>query len=477
MSNDKFLSLLEIAVRKILRHWIPRLTMKGYSSREDEEITWCSQEKEPFDDALCRKTHCVSIGDTFFVFEAADWDFSAIERALIDWTVSKVFAYANSRLSTREIERIIQVILPDELVAACLFFAGSAECGNWNVFTEELRYFGPTAEHLPLQRHDVFDEKDQAGLGAICSLLTYLEEFSLATNEGSRFNCTVAVLEHEENAAGKPWDELSKKQFIKCLSSESTVFFLDKNNRFIRYSDMSAGKINSQLQGKNGYDTESDNSPKEHKPLWERILEFEYSFPEQDAFIIRTTAGGDVFIYKNRRLLFQRRDRNWLFLNARITAERLHGFVSHEVSNKIRVTMRDKMLEKSGCCLGLFPEEIWDEWQLGKHIVPGEIEKLLFDSGSISPFFWENSGEIRKRLLGIDGAVLIESETGKIYAVGAIIKNAGASGQGARTTAAKTIASLGGLALKVSDDGYLEMYEPHPGINIEHISPSFSLGK
>ncbi len=471
MCNDTFPVLLDFTAKALLKRWIPQLTLRSSLAAGN------GLEGESFSPVLFSRTHCVRVGEVFLVFEIDKGKFFAAERAIMDWTVSKVSEYARSGLRATELEHILCFILPEQLIAAYLLHKETTLDSGWKVFTEGLEYFGPTAHYLPRKRPDVFDEKDQDTLRSIHSLMTTLEKFSSTTNEGNRFACTVAVLGHEKNPGGQTWSELSKKQFIKCLAGESAIFFLDTDNRFVRYSDISEYKKKSCSLEDEIHNAECLTSEKDSQALWEQMIGFKYDFPEQESFIVHINNSGDIFVYKDRVLLFQHRGQSWAFLTPRIAREKLHGIASYAVSNKVRITLRDKMLENSGCCLGVFSAEAWETGQLRSHIVPGEIETLLFESGSVHPNFWENSQDTRKRLLSIDGAVLIEAESGKIYAIGAIIKNTGASGQGARTTAAKTIASLGGMAAKVSDDGHLEIYAASPGMSIDTITPVLILGK
>ena len=62
----------------------------------------------------------------------------------------------------------------------------------------------------------------------------------------------------------------------------------------------------------------------------------------------------------------------------------------------------------------------------------------------------------RAELIGMDGATIIDKD-GSVISFGAIISNdAGSSGGGRGAAAAKL--SYGGLAIKISADGYIETY-------------------
>ena len=73
-------------------------------------------------------------------------------------------------------------------------------------------------------------------------------------------------------------------------------------------------------------------------------------------------------------------------------------------------------------------------------------------------FFTRMDRRLRSELSGLDGAMIINKE-GKIIACGAIIANKAGSTGGGRGSAAKTLSVYGGYAVKVSTDGYIEVYK------------------
>ncbi|GAB3635721.1 hypothetical protein GCM10027422_13110 [Hymenobacter arcticus] len=77
---------------------------------------------------------------------------------------------------------------------------------------------------------------------------------------------------------------------------------------------------------------------------------------------------------------------------------------------------------------------------------------------------------LRKELLGIDGAVIINHQ-GDVIAAGAIIKIAAGSTGGGRLAATKTLARYGS-AIKISADGMVAAYV----MDNEEITELFSFG-
>lgn len=65
--------------------------------------------------------------------------------------------------------------------------------------------------------------------------------------------------------------------------------------------------------------------------------------------------------------------------------------------------------------------------------------------------------KLRSELTGLDGATIIEKD-GRVVSFGAIIQNEKGSSGGGRGAAAKRLSDYGGLAIKISTDGYIEVY-------------------
>lgn len=74
--------------------------------------------------------------------------------------------------------------------------------------------------------------------------------------------------------------------------------------------------------------------------------------------------------------------------------------------------------------------------------------------------------KLRAELSGLDGAIIINFE-GEILGCGAIIANTAGSSGGGRGSAARTLSNYGGFAIKISTDGYVEIF--HKGARIYSI--------
>ena len=72
--------------------------------------------------------------------------------------------------------------------------------------------------------------------------------------------------------------------------------------------------------------------------------------------------------------------------------------------------------------------------------------------------FYEIPRRIRVELCAIDGAVLLDSE-GEVLTVGAILKTKGNAANGGGRTAAAQALAKSGTGIKISHDGYIEIYK------------------
>ena len=64
--------------------------------------------------------------------------------------------------------------------------------------------------------------------------------------------------------------------------------------------------------------------------------------------------------------------------------------------------------------------------------------------------------KLRNELIALDGACIID-QTGRVISFGAIIRNEKGSSEGGRGAAAKSLSQFG-MAVKISTDGYIELF-------------------
>lgn len=93
------------------------------------------------------------------------------------------------------------------------------------------------------------------------------------------------------------------------------------------------------------------------------------------------------------------------------------------------------------------------DYSIKKRIYKRNIIKSLLNN----MYYVNINRKLRCELTGLDGASIIQKD-GKIVSFGAIIQNEKGSSGGGRGSAAKRLSDYGGLAIKISTDGYIEVY-------------------
>ncbi len=108
-------------------------------------------------------------------------------------------------------------------------------------------------------------------------------------------------------------------------------------------------------------------------------------------------------------------------------------------------------MRKSNVYTGLSPAEINKE--LSKRLLKRKMVKYLVAERAFPAI----DRKLRAELISMDGACILDY-TGRVCAVGAIIRNDSGSSGGGRNAAAKKLSKYKGLAVKVSTDGYIELF-------------------
>ncbi len=204
---------------------------------------------------------------------------------------------------------------------------------------------------------------------------------------------------------------------------------------------------------------------------------------------------GEVLVFKDRQLLFAKRNGNWIsFSHEEIVAKLAErsGEVE-EVRRAVYLSALDTSFARDGGCIvhlnstaktavlkhidsaDLLSKESYD-YKQGESNQQSFLDEQENEQPNL-PFeeflkedkctksatlmkiigdrkFQELDRKLREELIGIDGATIIDYE-GNVIAVGAIIKIEAGSVGGGRLAAAKTLSNYG-IAMKISADGCIE---------------------
>ena len=187
------------------------------------------------------------------------------------------------------------------------------------------------------------------------------------------------------------------------------------------------------------------------------------------------TITGDILLIKDKKLCFTRHNGSWLNcqpdnIMKRIFDELHKKGISLDQVSIIYQTITDLSFSRGGACIGIVNEnEIQnDSKELYNMIEAGLLSKKENDDKKISAIrnlisypdksFYKLDRKMRQELLELDGATIF-SISGEILAVGTIIKLEGSGSDGGGRTAAAKQLSNHGLAIKISQDGYVQFFK------------------
>jgi len=321
-------------------------------------------------------------------------------------------------------------------------------------------------------------------------LFGILESWSLKTYEGKKVSFGLIINpEYKKNKAG-----MSKYgNFLSFLSDEFSAVLTDGISSVIEL-DADCDII--------GFNSIYSNGKCDQVEL---INNLPYRFAQTIAkFVTDKKIGifllnnGDIILSKNQKIEFVKRNGNWLNFNVTSFMNSMSEFIEfHAISEKLAHAIYNSALDvsfsHSGGIISLvtdvdllrgkgeFNQVLSACDDLSNNLSLESIEQLL--SLSI-PSTSKKNEEINKRLLkrsiilsllndkneftsidrklrseliSMDGACII-GKNGEIYTFGAIIQNDSGSSGGGRGAAAKKLSNYG-FSIKISTDGYIEVYQ------------------
>ena len=200
-------------------------------------------------------------------------------------------------------------------------------------------------------------------------------------------------------------------------------------------------------------------------------------------------SNGDILIVKNGSTKFVKRNLQWLSMNHSSFIASL-GFDNRrsddsfqELLANIYASVLDVSFSHSGGLIAIVDSTKIPEMTSGYVLNPYNNLNLaedvaLMDSASLkydppkseqvirrklltkllrNTTFSNVDRKLRSELIALDGACIIGTN-GNIYSCGAIIQNDSGSSTGGRSSAAKKLSRYG-VAIKISTDGYIEVYK------------------
>lgn len=195
----------------------------------------------------------------------------------------------------------------------------------------------------------------------------------------------------------------------------------------------------------------------------------------EDKIGILLTESGDILIINNEKLCYTKHNGHWVQCMADKIIEQIKRELKFETSEKavaIYQAIVDVSFSRGGACIGIIngdqlPEELRSMIKAGLLQDNAEDHKLMALKRMISVFenstyrqknFFELDRALRRELLELDGAMVL-SNSGLIHVIGTIIKLDGSGSDGGGRTAAAVQLSKFGLSIKISQDGYVQLFK------------------
>lgn len=311
-------------------------------------------------------------------------------------------------------------------------------------------------------------------------LMQIIEKWAVQTYEGRQVTFAFVInpdIEVSGDDKYGTWFDFIEDDFSAVFTDcINTVIELDKNCNFSRYCSIT-----------------EDNKVSAYELTCETSYRFSnvmQKFVTQNRIGIFLLNNGDIIISKAGAIRFVKRNLKWLnfsyeaFKNAfwnyaekeqlqdsllkEIFASMLDVSFSHTggiisvVSDIDKIVTEDQILSVSDYLLnGKKDEEIENELRENGETRENEIRKRILKRGVIKDFIGERDfmhldRKLRCELISLDGACILNKQ-GKICSCGAIIKNDSGSSGGGRGAASKKLSAYG-FSIKISTDGYIELY-------------------
>lgn len=330
------------------------------------------------------------------------------------------------------------------------------------------------------------------------NLLNILEKWSMKTYEGKNVSYGIVVnLENKDedlnNEFGTFLDFLQDEFSAVLTDSITSVFEINTNCKLLGYKTI----IDENCTGKvDGYDLKN-NIPFRFANVITKLV-------DDKKIGIFLLGNGDIILSKNQQIKFVKRNMKWLNFNIKSFRNAIKEFVDENNVNdtllqEIYSTALDVSFAHTGGIISLITNnkivdanndldivnkcdfissnhtddeikkylsdknsKLDNTLRICKKELQAEIKKRILKRSMIRLMlngnyqFTKISRKLRSELVSLDGACIIGLK-GDVYSFGAIIQNDSGSSGGGRGAAAKKLSAYG-MAIKISTDGYIEVY-------------------
>jgi hypothetical protein len=301
-------------------------------------------------------------------------------------------------------------------------------------------------EDVAVRWLEIFDSKVNWN-----KFIAYIEYVRFRTYENTRVMINLVIGDGDGTLT---LSDSSIQKIVDPLSSNQQVYFrVDRELRFLDYQEILWREV---------------RESSEYKFVPEFLEPFA-SILQDGEFSIHLTWHGDVFIMDSRGLLAANRKGRWHVYDAQTFKSSVCSIVSNiTVGNNLFELMFDISYRRHGALLVYDPDhKVLAQVVNPLSIIGGDSPSPDAARAMLSPVIREiqlgrTDRLIRKKNLfleiaGLDGAVIYDDE--EILAIGAMIRQHPNIGSylGARTTATQSAYRYGGIPIKVSADGDIQI--------------------
>lgn len=435
--------------------------------------------------------------DCFFEdekFEILSFEYS--KKELIFGVKKKMFfkVQLNNTLSNDDI-RLLKCIINKYFKISIYNKSGKRQHDYISKLNEKLNY--EYAIQSGICNWVVGDEKK---LEKIENLFSILESWSSKTYEGKNVSYGIVIdlkNEEEDNDFSQYGTFLSflNDEFSAVITDPITsVFELSVNCKLLNYRTIIDEKCTNYVEGYKLI----NNLPFRFANIISKTVD------SSDKIGIFLLNNGDIILAKNKQILFVKRNSQWLNFNIKAFNNSIKDFVElnnvdQYLLNEVYSTALDVSFSHTGGIIAIIPdenkilsttndgvldkcdyisssedlkslehflveknEEKDNEKKLSETELISDINKKLLKRAIIKKMlngnyeFTKINRKLRSELVSLDGACIVNKE-GIVCSFGAIIQNDSGSTGGGRGAAAKKL-STNAMAIKISTDGYIEVY-------------------
>jgi hypothetical protein len=290
-------------------------------------------------------------------------------------------------------------------------------------------------------------EADYKSFRAIYGVLTNAIDLSRKTNEGKkiRFN-SLFFMDEPSNSVNSIMhiSGLQNHKFTNSFCQSYDSFFLiDSGGYIFSYDTINNDRIDHAM---NIFST-TNRTPFLFKDVVNALEGYSIQKTGNGVLGIILEEDGSIFLLFLTGIVAYYKNGLWNF-------NIYKGFVKNVGINPelgLIESIYDLLVKNTGACIGIFYDNN-PSFSLKRK--SSDLGKF----GFIGKRFIDIPQEIRYELLSIDGAVLLDGHSGVINSVAQILPVSSSEDMGGRTEAAKYIAQNNGIGIKVSEDGYIDIY-------------------